>query len=531
MLDKIRKASDNFAFRTILLFIVIAFGVWGVKDMLGAGNNFSVVTFKNASPIKYDEFHKARMIAIRQLQTMSNIVLSEEDIKQYGIDDNVMTSLISKRLAEQLVQDYDIDFSDSLLASMIKQSPSFQGKDGKFDRALFKATAGHLGLTEDQYITEIKKDQAQRMLLNILVSTYYIPKAIESNIVDFLAEERIIDVVSIDLNSTKYVVLENPTKNQLEKFYKSNPELFTLPEKRDVDYIIINEHNVKKLVSITQEDIKQFFEENKEELGANNLNAVKDKIVKTLQERRISELVSELVQNIQDEISAGNSIHEIANKFEFKVNSLKNVTASQLVERPEIGSLVDTIFRADEDDVSYPVELSDPQNVAIFCVQKIFPSRVQDLSEVNGGLLRQWQVSEYNLRNLRVMEDFVTKASAEDFINKATEMKLALRHNIRIRRADIEQSVQFSPDMLADVFVSPIGKVSGIYNDGDKVLAMVVRKISHSEATKKHIVKNDSKKIVADLKRAVIDELLFYLNKKENTKRNAKFLPAQESSE
>ena len=102
MLDKIRKAADNLIFRLILLVIVVAFGIWGVKDMLGTGNNFSVVTFKNADPIKYDDFWKAKMMLIKRLQAMNNVVLSEDDIKQYRIDEEVINQLVTQRLAAQL---------------------------------------------------------------------------------------------------------------------------------------------------------------------------------------------------------------------------------------------------------------------------------------------------------------------------------------------------------------------------------------------------------------------------------------------
>lgn len=528
MLDKIRKASDNLIFRVILLVIVVAFGIWGVKDMLGTGNNFSVVTFKHADPIKYDDFWKAKMMLIKRLQAMNNIVLSEDDIKQYRVDEEVINQLVTQRLATQLVQDFDIDFSSDILAAIIKQIPSFQNKDGKFDASLFKSTANHFGLTEDQYVSQIKGDQSQRMLLNTLISSYYVPKIVESNIIDFLSEERVIDVVSIDLNSSKYVTLENPSQEKLEQFYNDNSALFTVPEKRSVDYIIIGENNVKRLIAVTDDEIKHFFEENQSEFESKKLDAVKAQVTKAYISHKTEELLSELMQNLQDEIAAGSSLAEIAQKFELKVNKVNAVTAEELVEVSDIGSLVDTIFNLDADEVSYPVEMPDTNKFAIFYVQNVIPSKVQDFAEISAGVLKQWQISEYNMRNLKLMEDFVSKVSQDTFAAKAAEMNLSFQSNVRLRRGDIENNVQYPPEMLQSVFASHPNMVSSIYNSGDQAYAMVVRQVSHNAVTRKNIIKNSGKKIVEDLKHGFIDELILYMYKKENVRKNSKFLPQEE---
>ncbi len=528
MLDKIRKAADNLIFRLILLVIVVAFGIWGVKDMLGTGNNFSVVTFKNADPIKYDDFWKAKMMLIKRLQAMNNVVLSEDDIKQYRIDEEVINQLVTQRLAAQLVADFDIDFSGDILAAIIKQIPSFQNKDGRFDSALFKSTANHFGFTEDQYIASIKSDQSQRMLLNTLVSSYYAPKIVESNIIDFLSEERVIDIVSIDLNSAKYVTLEKPTQEQLEKFYNENSVLFSVPETRSVDYIVIGENNVKHLISVTDAEIKRFFNDNQSEFDNQKFEKVKGEVTKAYISHRTEELLSELMQNLQDEIAAGSSLAEIAQKFELKVKKINAVTAGDLVEKSDVGSLVDAIFSSDVDEVSYPVEMSDVNKFAIFDVKNITPSKVQDFAEVADGVLKQWQNHAYNERNLKLIEDFVSKVQQETFASKAAEMNLSFQSAIKLKRGDIENNVQFPPEMLQSVFTNRPNIVSAIYNSGDKAFAMVVRQISHNAGTRKDIIKNSGKKIVEDLKHGFVDELILYMDKKENVRKNSKFLPKEE---
>lgn len=520
MLNKIRKASDNVIFKIVMLLIVLSFSIWGIKDMLGGFGNFTIVSFKNADPIKNDEFSRVRKNELMKIQQTNNIVLSEDEIQQYGIDKMVVNNMVTQRLINLLASKYDIDFSNEVLSSMIQSLPGFQNKNGEFDFDIFKSYLAHSNMNEKEFSDDIKLKFSQNILLNEFVSSYYTPKIIVDNIISFLSEERVIDIVSINLVNDQYVKIDSPKKEQLEEFYKSNQELFQTLEKRNIKYIIITPENVKKLSSVTEEEAKQFLNDNKGEIS--NIDKAKQILLAQKQEN----LLNELVKNLEDEIAAGSSIEEISEKFNLKTNEIKEITADKFVERNDIGVLVETAFSLQAEELSYPTSIKDSKDTAILYISKITPSVVPEFKEIESLVTKEWKTNEYKKLNMKIMEDFISIAKPESFASESLERHLNLQTNVKLRRTELTQNMKFPPDMILGIFKSKVGNISGIYDDGEKAFAIIVRQISNNPETRKNIEKNAGDNIRNKLKEGVIEELLFYMKKQEKPSINKIFEPS-----
>lgn len=523
MLNQIRKAADNLVFRAFLLIIVISFCIWGVKDMLGSRGNFVVVSFKNADPIRYDEFAKEKYKEVMKIQRMNDVVLSEEDIKLYGIDESIINRLVTQRLVDMLVKNYDIDFSDDVLSSMIRHLPAFQNEEGKFDIEILKSHLAHSGMTEAEYSKDIKARLSQSILFNEFAGSYYVPKVTSESIVDFLSEERVFDVASIDLNSTSYAEVKEPSKKDLEDFYKANPDIFTTEEKRDVSYVIASEDSVANKISITDEEAKKFLEENKEEIA--NIESAK----KLLREKKLEELMSEFVKGLEDEVAGGSSIEEIAEKFGLKLHKLDSVTLSSLSKKKDVAEISSAVFEIEEGETSMPLQLIDSSSVIIASVKKIDPAKLQEFTKIEGQVAKAWKSAEYRKVNIKVMEDFISATRVEDFISQATATKLSFQKDVKIKRSEIGRSDKFVPEMVNGIFRAKAGTMIGIYEGADnKAYVVAVRAVIRNPATKKAIAKASGENIRNKLQESVVDELLIYMHQQERPNVNEAFLRKSE---
>ncbi|MBP7189936.1 MAG: SurA N-terminal domain-containing protein [Rickettsiaceae bacterium] len=518
MLNQIRKAADNLIFRAILLIIVFAFCIWGVKDMLGSHGNFVVASFKNAESIRYSEFVKEKYKEVMKIQRMNDVVLSEEDIKQYGIDNAIINRLITGRLVDLLVKDYDIDFSDEVLSSMIRHLPAFQNEEGKFDIGILKSHLASSGMTEAEYSKSIKDKLSQSLLLNEFVGSYYAPRATSESIVDFLSEERVFDVVSIDLASDNYAEVKDPSKKELEDFYKANNDLFTTEEHRDVNYLIAGEDAIAGKISITDEEVKKFFEENKDDIS--NLDSAR----KVLREKKLEDLMDEFIKGLEDEVAAGSSIEEISEKFGLKIHKIEGVTFASFAKKKDLAEVTSSVFGLEEGETSMPLHLTESRSVIIASIKKIVPAKLQDFAQIEKQVEKEWKAAEYRKLNMKVMEDFISTTKFEDFISVATASKLSLQKGVKIKRSEIGQSDKFSAEMIGGIFRAKTGTMAGIYEDGKKAYVIAIRLIERNPVTKKAIEKASGENIRNKLAESVIDELLIYMQHKERPEVNDSFL-------
>lgn len=512
MLNDIRKTADNIVFRGFLGIIVLAFCVWGVKDMLGSGRNFTLVSFKNASSIKNDEFLMAQYKEVMQIQKANNITLSEEQIREYGINNMVLNNLITKKLIGVLIENYDMDFSLKTLSSMIRHMPGFQDKDGKFDLSTFESYLSSSGMNQEEYLNDVKKKLSQSVLLKEFVSSYYVPKVVTNNIIDFLSEERVVDIAYIDLSSEKYGKLEEPKDEEIEQFYKENNDSFIVPEKRTISYVKIAVDKVKPLVKVTDSELKIFFEENKDEIK----NIVKAREALIL--KKSEELMLELVKNLEDEIAGGSSMDEIAQKFDLKLMKISDVTMLDLLEKSDVGFLAQNIFAMEDGEISYPLELADLNTLAIVSVDRITQQFVPSLADIKNDVISKWKKEQYRILNLKVMEKFIENARLEDFKSMASYMNLSFNGNVNIKRTEIEDNNSFSPDMLTGIFKSRKNDIIGLYQDDNNCYAAVIKSVNHNPVTKRGIEKNSMDNITEKLKEGVIEEIILHMRHIENPK-------------
>lgn len=521
MLRQIRSAADNVIFRIVLGVLVVAFGFWGVDDVLNSRNNLDVVTFNNADAISEAEFLRAKSKEISQIQQSQGVNLSEEQIKQYGINEMVIDKLISGRLIDQLVKAYDLDIGDKSLANFIKQLPYFKNKKDEFDLEAFKSYLRHSGITEEEYSAELKSKLLRNLLLGSFMRSSYLSQTSVQNMAIFWSEEREFDLVSIDLASTKYVKVGEPTPQQLEEFYKDNLDSFTLPEKRDLSYVILDGASIAKGTKVSESEVKQFFDENKEEFGTKTFAKVKTDIEAMLKTRKSEELFADLAKNLDDEVAGGASLAEIAQKFNLKLLSLSNVTTESLVANKTIGALVDNIFGMQSGEVSYPLELPDPKTLALVEIKKVTSATPLELDKIKSDVALQWKKSQYFDLNMKILQDFASQTKPENFKTEAAKLSLDATE-VKLKRSELETNNKFPPEMLIRIFSMPPGLISSLFSNEDKAFIALVRKAKHNNEAAKLIIKNSGERISEQLRNGLIQEIMTSLKNKEDVKINSK---------
>ena len=536
MLERIRHAADSIVFRIILFLIIIAFAIWGIKDVVGLNNNFDLVTFRDADPITVDDFVKAKSEEIRRLQRVSGIILSDEEIKKYGVNQMVLDRLVSSRLLDYVVKEYSLDFSEDVIASFIKQMPTFKDADGNFDVNLFKDNVKHSGLTEDEYASDVKQRLTQNMLINAFISSNYVPGTLTQSIIDFMSEERVVDVAYIDTSvRNKNIAIPTPTEQQLQEFYNAHTEIFTLPEKRSVSYILITPDNVKKFAQISNEDVKNFFNENPEEFGKAKFHQVEAKIKQTLIQSRTDELLMELAKNLEDEVAGGSTLNEIASKFGLEAHSVQNVTLASLLKTQTLSGVAESIFSMQQSEVSYPMDIPDTHSIVVTEVTQITPSTLEPFDDIKTNIAQKWRDEEYMNINIKLAQDLITTLSTTDFAHEVTKAGLTLKQNVILKRSELQRYNQYPPEMLVTIFDTKLRDdtntqheqmVKQIFSSGHKIFITKIKAAQYNQDTAKDITKNSRNNIVQKIDESMFLEIMEYIRNKEDVKidKNAQIL-------
>ena len=370
-----------------------------------------------------EEFQLAKAREVDAIQRQNVISLTDEQVAELGIDNNVMRRLITDAMVKYLAKTYDFDVSEEKIISYVKKTPYFRNQAGEFDLSVFKAAFDNSPRKENEYLTSVRDQVIYSSMASIFMDSFVPSSALKDNMVDYMAETRAADLISINLDH-KSKNYKNPdiTSEQLGKFYESNKVLFVIPELRSFDYIVADANYLKKKLQISDAELEKYFNDNRDDFSSDSFAKAKKQVREVFVQEKMEELASELAKNLEEDVSSGLNIAEIAKKYNISLQSQKDISladmnSSKKVEQVE---LADSVFELIEGEVSYPIEIQDQNNIMLVELKSITHSRQQELSEVEGEVKKILNQRILAFENAKTLEEFKKSYDPKKKQNKST---------------------------------------------------------------------------------------------------------------
>lgn len=530
MLHKIRKTTDSTIFRIFLIIVAIAFA-WGYRDFIGGAGNRVIVSFSGVEPISFSEYSKARHNEITKLQRSEGVSFSEEQIDAMNIPASVLQKLINSRLMKFLANELELDFSDATIADIIKKLPVFRNEEDLFDHERFKTYLRMNYLTSEEYAASVHDYLAETIILGSFVGNSHIPKARIDNIINYMAEKRIVDVATLPLTSDK-VSAANVKDEVLKNFYNENKDLFKSPWKRDICYLTMDQKTAKNHIDVTESDLLNFYEENKSEFEGKKFEQVKGTIRSYLKKEKFDYWISGITKSLDDDVAGGASLSEIASKNKVQVKCEKNISSSNIASKAGgiFAPFLSDIYDMAEGEVSYPADL-ESGGIVLFEVTKYSPEALQEFDKVKGSVKKNYAIFSHRQDKIKLIQDFASKVSAANFVEKSRVKNMRLNIQKAFVRANLGEDEIFPVNMINSIFAAKKGEIVGPFIEGDKAHIFVLKAISKDKNTIS-AMKKDKTAIISSIKDGMTEELLLHAGQKSKMtiKTDLKSLSSSSSS-
>ena len=305
-----------------LVVIAIAFASGDVANSGGplggvsAGEQVAIVGDRK---IDADELSRATSAAL-DIARQQNPTLTMEVFLAEGGMEQVLDRLIDQAAISEFAKSMGFRASDRLIDSEILQIPRFRGPDGSFDRDVFLNTLRRQNTTEAYFRQEVSNSLLARQLL--VPSTFGSKMPLQlARRYGALFTERRKGAIGL-LPSKAFAPKEDPTDEQLSKYYKDNRSDYVRPERRVIRYATFGEEALKDLRDPTEAEIAARYERDKANYEAK-------------EERKFTQLVvptEAAARAILDQAQQGTSLSAAA-----QAQGLQT-TETELVSRSELAS-------------------------------------------------------------------------------------------------------------------------------------------------------------------------------------------------
>ncbi len=261
MFDFVRKHTRIMQFLLFLLIFpsFVLFGLEGYSRLRDKGEAVAKVDGLEILQGDWDAAHKQEVDRVRQQMPTLDAKLLDSPEARYA----TLERMVRDRVIAAAAQQSKLGTSDQRLARELSQNEmiaSLRGPDGKLDMARYRQLVGAQGMTPEMFESNIRADLSARQVLVGLGGSGFATSAQAALSLNAFFERRQAQVVRFA--TTDYASRVNPSDAELEAFFKANASMFQAAESADVEYLVLDLESVKKGVTLNEQDLKTYYEQN-----------------------------------------------------------------------------------------------------------------------------------------------------------------------------------------------------------------------------------------------------------------------------
>lgn len=343
MMSKIRKMQDSWFAKSIFILTALSFmSLFGISGYINsAGQNRTVIKVDDIEIPQSEVYY----IYEKQLQKTREIFGDRLDITD-ELRNKMLLGIVQGELTDAIIkttaQKDNVVVGNDLIRKIIFSQNEFKNADGKFDAYKFKAFLAAYGMSENDYVNNLRLDIQRQLLVTNPVSMMNVPSFLTTFLGKIENQKRIFKYITI--NPENLNINRGISEDELAQYYQDFQDSFMAPEERDVSFMVISTEDIAEQYSPSQSEINEYYLANITQF-------------ETPEKRNVLQMV------FDGEGNAKNALLELQNGKDFY--SVAKDMASQSKEQTELGlvakdmiiaDMAEDVFEAKNNQVVGPVK-------------------------------------------------------------------------------------------------------------------------------------------------------------------------------
>ncbi|MGO4523960.1 SurA N-terminal domain-containing protein [Microvirga sp. 2MCAF35] len=368
-----RKAGQTVVGKAIATIffgaLIVSFAIWGIGDIFRV-TPASTVAEVGSTKITVDQVRNAYTNELQRLGRQFRTVISPEQARAYGLDQRVISNLVTEAVMAEQAKKMGLSVSDQLVAASIMNNPAFKGGDGQFNRALFDQALRNVGLSEAGFVQEQRSAMVRLHLAEAIAGDVNVPMAAKEALHRYGTERRAASYLL--LTPAMAGDIPAPTAEQLQTFFNERRSAFRAPEYRAVSVLALDAAAIAKPDSVSEADARQAYEQQKAKYGTPERRTI----------QQITFASQEEAEAAAAKIKEGTTFDAVAAERNVSAQDLElgTFTKTEMLDQ----AVADAAFTLEQNAVSAPI--AGRFGPVLVRVTQIQPESVRPFEEVAGEL-------------------------------------------------------------------------------------------------------------------------------------------------
>lgn len=376
---------EGWTARICFALLVAMFVFWGISNVFSLPTGNDAVAVVAGKPVSIAAVQAGYQRLLDQAQQQGQ---QPDKAQRQQMAIEALYTVLRGQILRQTASQYGIGTPNPEVKRVLDGIPAFQ-ENGTFSAAKFAQVLHDNGLSEMEFINQVRDQMIGRQLLAPVVAGAAAPKTMLSDIFVLLGEQRSANLVNISIAAQP--VPAAPTPQVLHRYWLNHQSQFTAPEYRKVQFVILSPALLAPQMQVPQNQLEAGLAQ----AQANN----------TMPQTRSADVlfVQDLsdLSNLQHIWAAGASwahMQKIASRYNAQPVPVVEMEKSQI----PVPALADALFNAASGVVVGPV--AGTNGMYLFKVTGIYPTQAQILAQVKQTL--QMQMAQIQVaKNVDAVQD------------------------------------------------------------------------------------------------------------------------------
>lgn len=272
--------------QAILVLIVLTFALFGVDSYFRGQDSSQIVAEVGNSAISQQEL--SMMVRQEQdrlrPQTQANPQAAEY-LQTPEFKNSVLNNIIQRRLLLNQATSMGMMVSPEELRDVISGVPAFFDDSGEFSVDKYERLLRAQNLSPAEFEIQITQDLLVGRLQNVVTQSAIVSDSVVHRLVKQRGQQR--EVSQLIFSPAKYRESITVTDEEVRAYFDDNRELFVLPERAKVEYLVLNEESAAASVLVAEAELEEAYQDRLSEF-------------QTVEERKASHILISVIEDAPD---------------------------------------------------------------------------------------------------------------------------------------------------------------------------------------------------------------------------------------
>lgn len=376
-----RKYSGSIIIKIILGAIVLVFVFWGAGSFRD-NKRANMVAEVDGKPVSIQKYQTVYDNLIEQYKRKYGSPLNDELIKNFRIKENALNIVIEKALLIDEAEKLGLRVSDEELLEKIEKNPTFQ-KDGVFDAELYKNLLRANRLTPESFEADYKENLIIEKVIDTVTKSVKISEEEVRNLYNFGNASLKIEYALFDFSRYKNV---QASDEDIKKYFEENKEKYKTEPEIKAKYFCFDTADYKKDVTNSDEELLDYYNTHIDKYSIPEKVEARHilfKLDKNADEKKVLEKREEAVK-VMNMAKNGADFAELAKKYSDGPSAEKGGFLGSFTQDVMVKPFADKAFSMKVNEISEPVRTEFGWH--IIKVDKIYEAKTKPFEEVKNEI-------------------------------------------------------------------------------------------------------------------------------------------------